>query len=201
MVSWSQTWLKWLSIYTQSFIYSYRASPVAQMVKNPPAMQETQVRSLGQEDPLEKGMATHYSILAWKIPWTEEPYGLQSMRLQGVGQDWVTNTFTFPRQIQPSWGQDPMQASKIVLGFMRNWIIYVQEASILEVWQWKLQCLKQNLGEDLFSFRERNQPGTSTLYFLSYLFHSFSIWPWEITFPSWISVSLRLFCSDILWRS
>ena len=57
------------------------------MVKNPPAMQETQVRSLGQEDPLEKGMATHYSILAWKIPWTEEPYGLQSMGLQGVGQD------------------------------------------------------------------------------------------------------------------
>ena len=60
---------------------------MAQMVKNPPAMQETQVRSLGQEDPLEKGMATHYSILAWKIPWTEEPYGLQSMWLQGVGQD------------------------------------------------------------------------------------------------------------------
>ena len=57
------------------------------MAKNPPAMQETQVRYLGQEDPLEKGMATHYSILAWKIPWTEEPYGLQSMRLQGVGQD------------------------------------------------------------------------------------------------------------------
>ena len=49
------------------------------MVKNPPAMQETQVQSLGQEDPLEKGMATHLSILAWKIPWTEEPSGLQYM--------------------------------------------------------------------------------------------------------------------------
>ena len=46
------------------------------MVKNLPAMQETQVRSLGQEDPLEKGMATHSSILAWRIPWTEEPGGL-----------------------------------------------------------------------------------------------------------------------------
>ena len=50
-----------------------------QMVKNLPAMQETQVQSLGQEDPLEKGMATHSSILAWRIPWTEEPGGLQSM--------------------------------------------------------------------------------------------------------------------------
>ena len=51
---------------------------MAQMVKNLPAMQETQVRSLGQEDSLEKGMATHSSILAWRIPWTEEPGGLQS---------------------------------------------------------------------------------------------------------------------------
>ena len=52
---------------------------VAQMVKNLPAMQENQVQSLGWEDPLEKGMATHFNILAWKIPWTEEPGGLQSM--------------------------------------------------------------------------------------------------------------------------
>ena len=49
---------------------------VAQMVKNLPPMQETQVQSLGQEDPLEKGIATHFSILAWRIPWTEEPGGL-----------------------------------------------------------------------------------------------------------------------------
>ena len=52
------------------------------MVKNPPPKQETQVQSLGQEDALEKEMATHSSILAWKIPWTEEPGGLQSMGLQ-----------------------------------------------------------------------------------------------------------------------
>ena len=57
---------------------------MAQAVKNPPAMQETQVRSLGQEDPLEKGIATYSSILAWRIPWTEEPGGLQSMGLQRV---------------------------------------------------------------------------------------------------------------------
>ena len=55
---------------------------VAQLVKNLPAVQETCVRSLGWEDPLEKEMATHSSILAWKISWTEEPGGLQSMRLQ-----------------------------------------------------------------------------------------------------------------------
>ena len=52
------------------------------------------VRSLGQEDPLKKGMATHSSILAWRIPWTEEPGGVQSMGSQGVRHDWATNTFT-----------------------------------------------------------------------------------------------------------
>ena len=57
------------------------------MVKNLPAMQETWVRSLGQEDPLEKGMATHSSILAWRIAWTEEPGGLQSMGSQRVRHD------------------------------------------------------------------------------------------------------------------
>ena len=57
------------------------------MVKNLPAMQETWVQSLGQEDPLEKGMATYSSILAWRIPWTEEPGGLQSMGSPRVGQD------------------------------------------------------------------------------------------------------------------
>ena len=58
------------------------ASLVAQTIKNLPAMQETQVRSQGWEDPLEKVMATHSSILAWRIPWTEEPGGLQSMESQ-----------------------------------------------------------------------------------------------------------------------
>ena len=58
------------------------ASLVALLVKNLPAMQETQVLFLGQEDTLEEGMATHSSLLAWRIPWTEEPGGLQSMGLQ-----------------------------------------------------------------------------------------------------------------------
>ena len=60
---------------------------MAQTVKNPSAVQETQVQSLGREDPLEKGMATLSSILAWKIPWTEEPGGLQSMGSQRVRRD------------------------------------------------------------------------------------------------------------------
>ena len=67
---------------------------VAQMVKNLPAMQETQVRSLGQEDSLEKDTATHMSILAWRIPWSKEPGRLQSMESEMVRHDWVTNTFT-----------------------------------------------------------------------------------------------------------
>ena len=60
---------------------------MAQLVKNPPTMQETWVRSLGWEDTLEKGMATHSSILAWRTPWTEEPGGLQSMGSQRVRHD------------------------------------------------------------------------------------------------------------------
>ena len=60
---------------------------MAQMVKNLPAMQGTRVRLLSWEDPLERGMATHSSILAWTIPWMEEHGGLQSMRLQRVGHN------------------------------------------------------------------------------------------------------------------
>ena len=60
---------------------------VARMVKNLPPMQEIRVQSLGQEDPLDNGMATHSSILAWRIPWTEEPGRLESMESQRVGHD------------------------------------------------------------------------------------------------------------------
>ena len=60
---------------------------MAQMVKNLPAIQETWIQSLSQEDPLEKEMATHPSVLAWRIPWTEEPSRLQSIELQRVRHD------------------------------------------------------------------------------------------------------------------
>ena len=63
------------------------------MVKNLPVMQEIQVQSLGHEDPLKKGMATHSSIPAWRIPWTEESGGLQSMGLQRVGHDNILHRY------------------------------------------------------------------------------------------------------------
>ena len=70
------------------------ASLVAQMVKRLPAVQKTRVQSLGQEEPLEKEMATHSSTLAWKISWTEDPGRLQSMVLQRVRHDWATSLHT-----------------------------------------------------------------------------------------------------------
>ena len=70
------------------------------MVKNLPAMQQTWVQSLGQEDPLEEGMATHYSILAWRIPWTEEPGGLQSHQgLQGCKESDTTERLSLTQVI------------------------------------------------------------------------------------------------------
>ena len=78
------------------------ASLVAQMVKNLPAMQETLVQSPGWEDPLEMEMATHSSILAWRIPWTEKPARLHSMGLQRVGRDSATNTISSLRAPDPS---------------------------------------------------------------------------------------------------
>ena len=71
-----------------------RAPLVAQTVKNSPAMQETQIQSLGWEDPLQKGMATHSSILAWRISWTEESGRLQSMELQRVRHGDLDQTTT-----------------------------------------------------------------------------------------------------------
>ena len=76
--------LKYINMY-------FNMSLVAQRVRSLPAMQETRVQSLGWEDPLEKEMATHSSILAWKIPRMEEPGRLQSMGSQRLGHDWVTS--------------------------------------------------------------------------------------------------------------
>ena len=67
------------------FKTDFEASLVAHVVKNLPAMQETQVQNLSRDDPLEEGMVTHSRALAWRIPWTEEPAGLQPMALQRVG--------------------------------------------------------------------------------------------------------------------
>ena len=83
-------------------------SVVAQMVKSLPAMQETQVWTLGQEDTLEKEMAIHSSIFAWRIPRTEEPGEPQSVRLQRVGHNWATNIFNMKvKLIGTSWVRWP----------------------------------------------------------------------------------------------
>ena len=88
---WNLTWgLK--NLKNKGTSYIEWASLVVQTVKNLPAIQETQVWSLGQEDPLEKGIATHSSILAWRVPWTEDPGG--STGSQRVRHSWVTNTTT-----------------------------------------------------------------------------------------------------------
>ena len=91
MISGLCVWFLPFGIVFSSFV----ASLVAQMVKSLPAMQETRVRSLGREDPLEKEMATHSSTLAWKIPWMEEPGRLQSMGLQRVRHDRATSRSLF----------------------------------------------------------------------------------------------------------
>ena len=88
----------WTSVFPQPFVNSsfiLWVSLVVQIVKNLLAMLETWVWSLDQEDPPEKEMATHVSILAWEIPWTEEPGGLQSMGSQRVRHSWTTNTSIF----------------------------------------------------------------------------------------------------------
>ena len=95
-----------------------RYNKAAQRLKNLPAEQATQVRSLGWEDTLKKGMATHSSILAWWIPWTEETGGLQSMGSQSVGHDWITNTFIIIRQTcieQSMWPLPLRKASLVVI--------------------------------------------------------------------------------------
>ena len=101
------------TIFTMSLCLSW-ASLVVQMAKHLPAVQETRVQSLGWEDPLEKGMATHSCTLAWKIPGTEEPGRLQTMGLQTVGHDWATSLSADgggePHPCGLSWGCSPGDA-------------------------------------------------------------------------------------------
>ena len=89
----------------------HKSSVVTQMVKNLPAMWETRVWFLGWEDPPEKGMATHSSVLAWRIPWTEEPGELQSIESQRIGHDWVTNTHTHTHTHTHTYLQDLIMCS------------------------------------------------------------------------------------------
>ena len=95
---WGETYILLYNVFFWSccnHLHIFFLSLVAHQVKNLPAMQETRVWSIGQEDALEKGMTTHSSILAWRIVWIEEPGGLQFMGSQRVSHDWMTNTVTF----------------------------------------------------------------------------------------------------------
>ena len=109
------------------------ASLVAQKVKNLPAIQETEVWSLGWENPLEKGMATHSGILAWRIPWTEEPGRLQSIQSQRVRHDWAAFTFDpainwHPNSLR-SWGLwGKVSTSHINL--------HLSYEEMTQIWQW-----------------------------------------------------------------
>ena len=84
------SYVQFQKITTKGFAMRGQRGETERSVKTLPAVQETWVQSLGQEEPLEKGMAAHSSILAWRIPWTEEPGGLQSMGSERVGHNWVT---------------------------------------------------------------------------------------------------------------
>ena len=110
------------------------------MVKNLPAMQETWLQSLGLEDPLEKGMATHSSILAWRIPWTEEPGRLQSMGSQRVGHDWVTSlSLSYPLQA----------IIANILAFILSECQSIYKVYILFVFPWAKQFVRFNLKQEL----------------------------------------------------
>ena len=115
-----------------SIIYVW-ASLVAQMVKNLLAMQETWVRSLGWENPLEKGMATQSSIFAQRILWTEEPGKLQGMESQRVNHNWVTNTHTLNMCIR-----------YILYKILHNYMDIILYFTVLKVILNQLSSLRQN---------------------------------------------------------
>ena len=103
---------------------------VSQTVKNLPAMWESQVQSLSWEDPLEKGMAIHSSILAWRIPWTEEPDKLQFMGSQRVKHDWKTNTSTFQKEMILIISESlhkllPLFGKYLVFYVITKWLIFI----------------------------------------------------------------------------
>ena len=133
-------------------LYIYRqASLVAQRLKCLPAMQETWVRSLGWEDPLEKEMATHSSILAWRIPGTEEPGGLQPTGLQRVGHDWVTSLYftslhNIERKTHFSYREVVYLVVLTNVITVKRWDLELTSEMFRWVWHNLLQCLQIYFG-------------------------------------------------------
>ena len=145
--------LGWHSFYTRHVLLMVHSFPcVAQAIKNLSAMQNIWVQSLGWEDPLEKEMATHSSILAWRIPWTEEPGGLQSIGSQRVGHDWVTNTSAF----NGSYPKD-----------VRQWIFFIESYYILcRIWQ---------LGHNMYSSLKKKEDPISKFTLLISMFSLYQL--------------------------
>ena len=154
-----------LGIFTlrkSSLIFSQWAQFVAQTVKNLSACRRTQVPFLAQEDPREKGMATHSSILAWRIPCTKEPGGLQSMRSQRVGHDWQ---LTLPAPtVFILWWPQPTEQGKLFPHFLCLMVLLLTETyprTMLRHWFQPLQCIRTTWGD----FKYKCQPNPSPRWF------------------------------------
>ena len=119
---------------------------MAQLVKNLSVIQETWIQSLGQEDSLEEGPATHSSVLDRRIPCTEEPGSLQAIELQRAGQDWMTNIFTFIYIICS------------FIGILYKYFLFTQIVAYeTNFWCYKEELITQNLGKQLFQEEKRAQ--------------------------------------------
>ena len=141
-------------------IAGLRASLVAERLKHLPPMRETQVRSLGWEDPLEKEMATHSSILAWRIPWTEEPGRLQSTGLQRVRHDWATSLHFIPGSLEKQESSRKTFISAlltmpkpltvwITTNCGKFWKIWAYQTTWPASWETCIQVRKQQLELDM----------------------------------------------------
>ena len=135
------------------------------------AVQETWVWSLGQEDPLEKGMEIHSSILAWRIPWTVKPDGLQSMGWQRVGNDWAINTFTFTFHLGKSLGTCLNSSCKQMNELQNNITLYLFNVYIstllvqqLFIWKCQLDWSQQGMKKKRKWFSAANTNVTNPTY-------------------------------------
>ena len=174
------------------------------MVKNQPALRETWVWSLGQEDPLEEGMPTHFSILAWRIPWADEPGGLQSMGLQGVRHDsrsdkrhlrYITLNFCFSR-LDTFWVSEVLlysrQLSIIIFGQFIFWKLYFE--IIVDPQEVAQKCIRRSCVLDT-----RHLP-----MFMSYLRHyhaMLKLGNWHCTSPLSPVTPMLIVCICVWLRS
>ena len=159
-----------------TFLLYHRASLVPQMVKNLRAIQETQVQSLGREDSLEKGMAIHSSILAWRIPWTEEPGGLQSMGSQKSPYVTIpTYSSYISNGISPVGSWLPYWAMQVLV----LWDTIVSQKVFKPMWTIKMYLFSKAHGREWVEEEkkiryDRNQPKVN--YHTSYKFTELKAW-------------------------